>query len=244
MIRLFVGFDEKEALAYHVFSQSVIEHASVPVSFVPIHKGLIKGFDGKRDGTNAFTYSRYLVPMLCGFSGWAIFADGDMVCDTDIKALWELQHDNQIDKALCVVKHEYDTKNPVKYVGTSMQSDNASYPRKNWSSVILWNCGHFANRALTSEFVAAQSPQFLHRFEWLRDEQIGSLPTDWNYLVREYPPASPNLYHYTCGVPGIKFYADDAGSWKWHRALSNALKCAGEDSTKLVERSIGRVGTS
>lgn len=239
-IRVFVGFDQREALAYHVFCQSVIDRASVPVSFIPIHKGMLKGFDGKRDGSNAFTFSRYLVPSLCGFNGWALFCDSDMVCDKDIKELWDLRP--AFDKAVCVVKHDYKTKHPAKYVGTPMQSKNVDYPRKNWSSLILWNCGHFANRSLTPEFVSQQTPQFLHRFEWMKDEQIGELPQDWNYLVSEYPPSSASIYHYTLGVPGIRNYADHYGSWKWHSALVRAMECVGEDTVDIAVRSAARVG--
>lgn len=242
-VRLFVGFDQKEALAYHVFCQSVIDHASVPVSFIPVHHGLLKGFDAKRDGSNAFTFSRYLVPHLCGFNGWAIFADSDMVCDQDIKALWDLREAHTFDQAVCVVKHEYQTRHPVKYVGTSMQCENADYPRKNWSSLILWNCGHFANKALSPEFVAQQTPQFLHRFEWLKDQQIGELPHDWNYLVSEYAPSSAALYHHTLGVPGIRHYADAYGSWQWHRSLVRAMECAGEDPMRVMGRAVDRVGS-
>jgi lipopolysaccharide biosynthesis glycosyltransferase len=235
LIRLFVGYDPREAAAYHVFCQSVIETSRFPVAFYPLHKPMLNGFDGQRDGTNAFIFSRYLVPMLCGYEGWAIFADGDMAVTRDIAELWHYQ-DEYKDKAVAVVKHDYKTRSFKKYLGSALESPNLDYPRKNWSSVILWNCGHVSNRILSPEYVAEGVPQHLHRFGWLKDSQIGALPPEWNYLVGEHAPASAALYHYTLGVPGIKHYAEDHGSWHWHRALESALECAGEDRVKMVRR--------
>lgn len=241
-VHLFVGFDPREAAAYHTFCQSVIEKASVPVAFYPLHTGMLKSFDGQRDGSNAFTFSRYLVPYLCDYRGWALFADGDMVCEKDIAELWALRTDAEFNKAVCVVKHEYRTRHPRKYLGTPMESANADYPRKNWSSLILWNCDHFGNRVLTPEFVKAAPPAFLHRFQWLQDEQIGTLPTWWNHLVSEDPPGPASLSHFTLGVPGIKHYANDNASWAWHGALLRALECAGEDPVQMTQRAQERIG--
>ena len=240
-MKIFLGFDPREAIAYHVCCQSIIERASIPVSFHPLHKQMLQGFDGQRDGTNAFTISRYLVPYLCNFSGWAVFMDGDMVVDVDIAGLLDYQR-AFYDKAVAVVKHDYSTRHRRKYIGSKLENDNLDYRRKNWSSVILWNCAHFANRRLMPEYLQSTEPRVLHRFEWLEDKVIGELPQDWNHLVGEYPPTGPSLYHYTLGVPGIKHYADDTGSWKWHSSLINALQCAGEDPVETVKRSEDRVG--
>jgi hypothetical protein len=92
------------------------------------------------------------------------------------------------------------------------------------------------------EYVNESPPAFLHRLQWLKDEDIGELPQDWNHLVGEHPPASPSLYHYTLGIPAFKHYADDTGSWKWHSALTNALRCAGERPSDMVKRAEERVG--
>lgn len=240
-LRIFVGFDSREAVAYHVFCQSVIERASIPVSFHPLHGPMLSQFDGQRDGTNAFTFSRYLVPYLCAFNGWALFMDGDMVVDTDIAAIQEYQR-LHYNKALSVVKHDYRTRHARKYIGSKLENKNLDYPRKNWSSVILWNCSHFSNRVLVPDYVQDCPPSFLHRLGWVADKDIGELPTDWNHLVGEYPPAGPNVYHYTLGVPGLKHYADDTGSWKWHVCLRNALECAGEIPSEMVKRAEERVG--
>ena len=240
-IPIYVGYDPREAVAYHVFCQSVIEKSSVPVAFFPLYNGLIDNFDGQQDGTNAFIYSRYLVPELMHYNGWALFFDGDMVCNVDIAELWALR-DVHIGKAVAVVKHDYKTREHRKYVGTSLESDNIDYPRKNWSSVVLWNCGHFANQALTRDSVATLGGEYLHRFGWLDDGLIAELPHDWNSLVREDPPGCAYLNHFTLGVPGIKHYANDPASWRWHSALLGALRCAGENPVQMVKRAEGAIG--
>ena len=150
MIRLFVGFDPREAVAYHTFCQSVLEKASQPVSFTPLVLKALPGYtETHTDGSNTFIYSRFLTPHLCNFEGWALFADGDMICRDDITKLWALRDPS---KALMVVQHDYQTKAAVKYLGNK----NQNYPRKNWSSVMLWNCAHPKHRVLTPEFLMAQ----------------------------------------------------------------------------------------
>lgn len=227
-IPLYVGYDPREAACYHVFCESVIERASVPVAFHPLHKGMLQGFDGQKDGTNAFIYSRFLVPYLQNFSGWALFCDGDMVVQEDIAKLWALREENVFDKALAVVKHDYKTRHPRKYIGTPMESDNMDYPGKNRSSVMLFNCAHYANRILTPEFVASAPGSFLHRFSWARDEQIGNLPREWNALSEEEDVSLASLTHFTLGAPGFTHYKHCAGAEYWHRARKAAMHMVGE----------------
>jgi len=173
------------------------------------------------DGSNAFIYSRFLVPHLMGFKGWAIFCDGDMLARDDISKLWSLRDES---KAVMVIQHCYQTKHPLKYLGTSLQTHNASYPRKNWSSVILWNCEHPENRILTPEYVMGATGRKLHRFEHLRDEDIGELPATWNWLVGEFPHMpDAQLVHYTLGIPGFKHYANCDHSGEWHQAHQEAM---------------------
>lgn len=222
MIPLYVGFDPREAAAYHVFCQSVLEHASVPVAFIPLHGPFLSDFDGQRDGSNAFIYSRYLIPYLSGYTGWAMFADGDMLLMSDLADIWAKRDDKY---AVQVVKHDYKTKHYWKYVGTPLTNANVDYPRKNWSSVVLWNCGHPANRILSREVVTEVGGSFLHQFKWLKDEEIGSLDVEWNHLVGEYPKAAAKIVHYTLGVPGFKHYSacDFSDEWKATRERMNNL---------------------
>lgn len=235
VLKIFIGFDAREAVAYHVCCQSILEKASIPVSFHPIT------LKDQRGGSNSFTFSRYEVPFRCDFTGWALFLDGDMVVDVDIAQIWDWKRAN-FNKAVSVVKHDYRTQHARKYLGSRMESKNEDYPRKNWSSVVLWNCSHFSNRMLTPDYIQMASAAFLHRFQWLQDSDIGELPQDWNHLVGEYPPASPSLYHFTLGVPGIRHYMNDHGSWKWHSALIRALQCAGEEPSRMVGRAEEKVG--
>lgn len=213
--RIFVGYDRRESVAYHTFCQSVLETASEPVSFTPLVDTALSGVfrrTGEQDGSNAFTYSRFLVPYLCGYKGWALFVDGDMVCASDIIELFNRADE---DKAVMVVKHDYATKFPVKYLGAK----NADYPRKNWSSVMLFNCGHPANETLTPSMVATLAGKYLHRLWWLDDNEIGTLPSTWNWLVSEYPPKyDAKLYHYTIGTPCFDEYRECDHAELWHLA--------------------------
>ena len=212
MIKLYVGFDPKEAIAYHVFIQSVIKNSSAPIQITPLALSLLDEFkETHNDRSNDFIYSRFLTPYLNNFEGWAIFADGDMICNADIKELINLADP---DKAVSVVKHNYKTKFKKKYLGNI----NEDYPRKNWSSVILWNCSHPKHKILTPSFVAKQSGKFLHRFSWLEDNEIGELPIEWNWLAIEYE-ANPNakLIHYTLGTPCFKDFKETDMSDLWYK---------------------------
>jgi lipopolysaccharide biosynthesis glycosyltransferase len=219
VIPVFIGFDPRESVAYHVFSHSIIERATEPVSIHPLSlKSLLKQYtETHTDGSNAFIYSRFLVPHLMGYKGWAIFADGDMVCTDDLAKLWVLRDES---KAALVVKHNYKTKHKRKYVGTSMETHNTDYPRKNWSSVILWNCEHPSNAMLTPKYVMEANGTMLHRFQHLKDEELGSLPAEWNWLSQEVGENhEAKLIHYTLGIPKIKHYEDGAQATPWFIAL-------------------------
>jgi hypothetical protein len=221
--RVFVGFDQREAIAYHTFAQSLIQNSSVPVSLIPMSLKVLQSVynETHTDASNEFIYSRFLVPFLCGFDGPAVFVDGDMVIETDIKDLFNLFDSS---KAIQVVQHDYKTKANLKYFGNK----NEDYPRKNWSSMILWNCSHAAHRILTPEFVANQSGSFLHRFRWIDDRDIGGLDASWNWLAEEYSAnESARLIHYTLGTPCLKDYQDCSQSDRWHayyRSLQNGLE--------------------
>ena len=228
VIPCYVGFDTRETAAYHVWCQSVIQRCSQPVAFIPLHGPMLKDFDGQKDGTNAFVYSRFLVPYLTGYNGWALFVDGDMVCLDDLAELWKLRQEMTFDKGVGVVKHNYKTRHDRKYIGTPMEADNVDYPMKNWSSVMLWNCSHFGNRILTPEFVKEATGSFLHRFSWLKDEQVHALPEKWNALSEEQDVSCASLIHYTLGIPGFEHYRHCEGSEHWHRTLKAVTHVEGE----------------
>lgn len=218
MIPLYVGFDQREAIAYHTFCQSVLNHSSRPVSFVPLALPLLKGYEETHtDGSNAFIYSRFLVPHLQEWNGWAIFCDGDMLVRDDISKLWKMRDHNY---AVMVAKHKYKTKHKRKYIGTSMETVNVDYERKNWSSVMLWNCEHPCNRILTPAYVQDATGRKLHRFEHLDDSDIGEIPLEWNWLAEEYENnADAKLVHYTLGIPSIDHYRGSNHSAEWLKTV-------------------------
>ena len=240
MITCYVGYDPRESLAYHAWCQSVITHTTEPVAFIPLHRPMLANFDGQRDGTNAFIFSRFLVPYLSGYKGWALFVDGDMIVLDDLAKLWALRDEKY---AVQVVPHEYETSAKRKFIGSPLENDNVNYPRKNWSSVILFNCGHPSNRIMSREFVTEASGQFLHRFQWLKDTEVGTLPMEWNHLVSE-----PNQYgiarlaHFTLGVPGFKHYQDAPYNLGFHKAVLDVLNIAGERPDGIVRRAQENTG--
>ena len=222
-IPIFIGYDPREAVAYHVCCQSILERASVPVTFIPLALNTIKGYaEEHTDGSNAFIYSRFLVPWMMGWQGSAIFLDGDMIVRCDIAELWALRDSYM---AVQVVKHDYKTKRATKYLGAK----NEDYPCKNWSSVMLFQCFNMEHRKLTPEFVSKAPGSFLHRFEWLSPNRVGALPPEFNHLTMEYAPnPAAKIYHYTLGTPCFGGeYADQEGGGEWRRTLCNALAPVG-----------------
>jgi lipopolysaccharide biosynthesis glycosyltransferase len=219
---LIVGFDQREALAYHTFCQSVLEKTSRPIQFIPLTENAMPFYkESHQDGSNKFIYSRFLTPYLCNYQGVAIFADGDMICCADISELYELFDP---EKAVQVVQHDYLTKYPKKYFGNK----NENYPRKNWSSVILWNCAHPAHACLTPEFIRQKPGSYLHRFSWLDDALIGDLPREWNWLAAEYEDnPEAKLIHYTLGTPCIKGFENSQMSEAWWETYGRLLEGKG-----------------
>jgi len=214
VITVFIGYDPDEAVAFHVCANSIIRQATQPINIVPLALNLLNDYtETHQDGSNAFTYLRFLVPHLMDYQGHAIYIDGDMVLLNDIANLDRLFSDTF---AVQVVKHNYQTTQSIKYFGAK----NENYPRKNWSSVILWNCEHDANRLLTPGYVQQNTGSHLHRFTWLSDGEIGGLPPEWNWLPDELGQNDQaQLLHYTLGIPC--FNKSTAGvEWYQERALT------------------------
>lgn len=206
MIRLFTGYDRREAIGLHVFMHSVLEHASRPVSITPL------GALGGPQHTNAFTYSRFLIPWLCGFKGHAIFVDGaDMLMQADIAELDALFDPRY---AVQVVQHpDYETRHPRKYVGTSMEADNENFHRKNWCSVMLINCEHPQWSMFDPIYASIKSGVELKQ---LAGFTVGPLPNEWNRLVDEGQPVEgAKILHWSSGIPGFGHYRDAPGAKLW-----------------------------
>jgi lipopolysaccharide biosynthesis glycosyltransferase len=145
------------------------------------------------------------------YQGQAIYIDGDMILRDDIVNLWQLYEPT---RSVQVVKHNYQTQSAVKYLGNS----NESFPRKNWSSVILWNCAAEEHQILTPKFVAQTPGSYLHRFTWVNDDKIGALPVEWNWLPDEFGANfEAKLLHYTLGTPCFNEYATSPQAEEWHK---------------------------
>ena len=222
MVNIFIGYDSVESVAYHTLCESILSRASVPVAIIPIKRSLVKAFHDRpidEKQSNEFSFTRFLVPYLMGYKGYAIFMDCDMLVLDDIKKLFD--HADW-SKSVSVVKHDYTPKDKVKYLGTIQHS----YPRKNWSSVMIFNCSHHHCKRLTPEYVNTASGLDLHRFNWTEDDAIGELPKEWNHLVGEYPP-NPNakLVHFTVGGPYFHEYEHCEYSDKWFKERALMTNC-------------------
>jgi lipopolysaccharide biosynthesis glycosyltransferase len=215
VLKIFIGYDPVETVAWHTMTHSILSRSSAPVAIVPVNIANLRSLHTRvRDPkqSNAFSFTRFLVPYLCGYEGCAAYFDCDMMLRTDVSELFAIATTDKT-KAIHVVKHDYEPKHDKKYLNTAQYR----YPRKNWSSMVLWNCAHPANRVVTPEFINTASPMELHRFQWLKDSEIGALDTRWNWLVGEYtePPADVHNVHWTLGGPYFHEYksADFAEEW-------------------------------
>lgn len=225
MLKVFIGYDRHETVAFHVLAHSILRHSSEPVSVtglvlsqLPIRRerDLLQSTD--------FAFSRFLVPWLCGYSGVAAFMDCDMLCRADIKELFDSA---PMGAAVSVVQHDYVPSGDRKF----RDQAQSRYSRKNWSSVMVFNNARC--RALSPEFVNQASGLELHQFRWLRDDEIGALPGEWNHLVGEYPPnSSARIVHFTLGTPCFAAYrfCEFAQEWFQERDLMLHYDRVGEFS--------------
>lgn len=213
-LSIYIGYDSREPAAFAVLVDSLIRHSTIPLQITPLAlTNLPLGLCSQRrahDESTEFSRTRFLVPYLSNYQGWSMFMDCDMVCQTDIaKLLFEIL--GQREKAVLVCQHDYVPKSAEKFLGEKQ----VTYPRKNWSSLMVFN--NERCKALTPDYVNTATGQQLHRFEWTTDDCIGTLPLEWNWLAGEYE-ANPEarLIHYTNGGPwfGIR----DSMSQLWDDA--------------------------
>lgn len=222
MINVFIGYDPREAVAFSVLAHSIEEHASEPVSITPLRLGQLgKVLTRERHPLQStdFSFSRFLVPHLSGYSGWSVFMDCDMLMRDDVAKLWRLRDERY---AVMVVKHDHVPKETVKFLG----EPQSKYEKKNWSSVMMFN--NERCRALTPNYVNNASGLELHQFKWLGDDsQIGALPDRWNHLVGyNAPRRDAALVHYTLGGPYFQEYAQCEYADEWRQQRDAMLKVA------------------
>lgn len=218
-IQIYAGYDSREAVGFHVFAQSIIENSSVPVAITPLHKPMLKAALGDvPDGSNAFTFSRFLIPHIQNFMGTAIFMDGaDMLCRADIAELEALRRP---DCAVQVVRHEYKTKHARKYIGTKMEAENRDYERKQWASVMLINCYHHSWRRISAEKMKGMTPLEILQLRFIEDRYIGEIPIEWNWLVDEFGESEDaKVLHWTAGIPAFDHYRLSPHADEWFNGL-------------------------
>jgi hypothetical protein len=224
VLQVFIGYDPREAVAYHTLAHSILRRSSIPVSIAPLMQSQLKGLYTRPRGpteSTEFSLTRFLVPALSQYRGWSLFMDCDMLCRADIAELASFTERAE-DKAVLVCKHDY-TPGPKRKFLNQVQS---VYPRKNWSSVMLFNNARC--RALSADYVNTATGLELQRFAWLEDGLIGELPLEWNWLVGEYK-ANPDarLVHYTIGGPYFSEYRDCDYADEWfeeNRRMNAAAK--------------------
>ena len=222
-LKIYVGYDSREDIAWQVCRHSILRHTSGDVEIYPLKQTTLRELGlYTRDADKAateFSITRFLTPYLGAHEGWSIFVDCDFLISRDITEIFDLLDDS---KALYCVHHDYTPANAVKMDGQAQ----TTYPRKNWSSFMAFNGAHPNVKALTPAVVNSESPAFLHRFTWLEDDMIGELPLEWNFLEGEYPKPDqqPICVHYTNGGPWFAEWQDvDYGAeWRAERDMYQA----------------------
>ena len=212
MLRVFIGYDSREPVAYHTLAHSILRRSSIPVSITPLVQAQLGALYTRPRGpteSTEFSLTRFLVPALCDFHGWSLFMDCDMLCRADIAEL-AARIEAQPDKAVLVCKHDYVPATERKF----LNQVQTRYPRKNWSSLMAFNNARCA--ALTPDYVNSASGLELHRFAWTADATIGELPLEWNWLVGEYEyNATAKIVHFTIGGPYFEDYRDCDYAPEW-----------------------------
>lgn len=225
MLNVYIGWDSREVQAFHVLVHSLMRHTAEPVAIYPLYRPALiaSGLYWREPDVLAsteFSLTRFLVPFLSNYEGRSLFLDCDMLCQGDIAEVFAHAEMDPF-KACFVVQHDYVPKTATKMDG-QVQS---VYPRKNWSSVMLFQ-NSLCHR-LTPEYVNTASPAELHRFHWLHDRHLGALPVEWNHLVGEYEP-NPNakLLHYTLGGPWFPGYDHGPEAARWVEARDGIFMTA------------------
>jgi lipopolysaccharide biosynthesis glycosyltransferase len=222
-MKVFVGYDPREDIAYQVCKHSILTKQPSAEVRPLVQKELRDAGWYTRPvdklASTEFTFTRFLVPELANFKGWAVFMDCDMILTTDIKELFDQADDKY---AVMCVQHDYTPKEGMKMDGQKQ----TIYPRKNWSSVVLFNCAHPSNAKLTQDMVndTELNGAYFHRFSWLKDEEIGELDHTWNYLVGVYDDIDkPKLIHYTEGGPWFENYRNCEFHSEWKQELQDMM---------------------
>lgn len=224
-LKVYVGYDSREDIAWQVCRHSILRHKNTDIELHPLKQNTLRELGlytrPADQASTEFSLTRFLTPYIAAHDGWTVFVDCDFLFTTDIVTVLEGM---KRDKALYVVKHDYIPANSIKMDGQVQPT----YPRKNWSSFMLFNNAHPQVKALTPDVVNNETPAYLHRFNWVSDDNIGELPLSWNFLEGEYPKpdTTPNAIHYTNGGPWFPEWQDvDYGDlWCQERDMYDSSK--------------------
>lgn len=226
-LKIYIGWDSREDIAYQVCKQSILDHATVPVEIIPLKQSELRKQrlywrEVDKLAATEFTFTRFLIPQLSRFEGWSLFIDCDFVFLDDIKKLFDQVDDKY---AVMCAQHDYTPKPGLKMDG----QQQTFYPRKNWSSMMLINCGHPSNIIVTKDFVndPEKTGAYLHRFSWLDDSEVGQLSHEWNWLVGWYSEpddGTPKALHYTEGGPWFPEYEDCEYANEYYKVERRYLK--------------------
>ncbi|KAK3258346.1 hypothetical protein CYMTET_32606 [Cymbomonas tetramitiformis] len=226
--RIYIGYDSHEDITFEVAKFSILKYASVPVEIIPLKRpelqarGVYTRSQDPKQSTE-FTYCRFFVPYLNNYKGWALFVYDDFLWTRDVAELLDMIDDKY---ALMCLKHDYKPSVTTKLAGRQQEA----YPRKNWSSMVLWNCGHEANKPVELDLINREGGAFLHRFTWITDDElIGEIPFEWNFLVEWYTPFEkdkplPAAIHYTEGGPWFPDYRDTDYATEWFEHMKECEK--------------------
>ena len=228
-MKIFIGYDERESVAYHVATQSIIENTKAEVSISPLNIHTLKElgvYDKPLDdrASNSFSYTRFLTPYLSDFVGTSIYLDPDVVVLGDLTELVRMVECGNVFSPVYVAKHNYKPKMQKKYFGAKQYA----YRRKNWSSVMVFR--NSACKILSPEYINSASPATLHQMEWVnstsKNREVGEIPKEWNWLVDEYPHnEDAKILHYTNGIPAIDGFGDSGHSDVWWEYYNRAQRC-------------------
>lgn len=221
MTRIFVGHDPREQKAFDVCKYSITRTCMFDIPDIEmLSSSNIPEYNrdhGEPQSTD-FTFTRFWVPYLSNYTGYSIFCDCDFLFLKDIRIIREYV---KPEHAVSVVKHPpYIPNSEIKMDGVAQ---HRSY-RKNWASLMVFNNEHPACKALTPDYLNLHLPGIdFHHFKWCNDDQIGSIPLEWNVLDGYYHVEFPKAIHYTDGGPWFKDYQNTRYSDIWLKFYQDAI---------------------
>jgi lipopolysaccharide biosynthesis glycosyltransferase len=232
-VKIFVGLDSEHRIAYDVCKFSIERNTKISFEIQPINRYTVREYARTADETEStdFSFARFFVPYKSKFVGISVFMDGDFLFLKDINGLLELYDDRY---AVMCCKHTYAPTSLTKMNGKIQ----TVFPRKNWSSLMLFNNAHPKIKTLNPLTINNQSGAFLHQFKYLDDDEIGSIPIQWNWLVgwNNAADGEPNALHYTEGGPWLPNHKDSGYDSSFHTYREEYERDTKREIDKRIDR--------